>query len=163
MALLSVSFSGCGYHLSGTEQQGQQLFSSTLKKVAIEGLQRYDDFRVQLKRDLVSYRMQVVAPSLATARIIIKNKKIKQQVITIGDDAKAREYLLTFSIDFYVLADKENTTKMLLSERRLQSETTYLYYPQHISVSKNEKKRALAYLNQDLSRMLINRLHLIAE
>ena len=156
--------SSCGYHLSGTsEHDSKQLFSPVLKKVAIEGLHRSDDFRVQLKKDLIAYRMRVVAPPHATARIIIKNRKIDQQVITIGDDAKAREYLLTSHINFSVLSGNGDTSKVLLSERQIQAETTYLYYPQHISISANEKKRAMTYLNQDLSRVLISRLGLISD
>ena len=155
--------SSCGYHLSGTsEHDRKQSFSPALKKVALEGLYRFDDFRVQLKKDLSVYRLQVVASPHATARIVINARKTEQQVITIGNDAKAREYLLTSYVNFSVLSGEDDTLKVLLSERQIQAETTYLYYPQHISISANEKKRALTYLNQDLSRMLINRLHLIS-
>ena len=149
---------GCNYHLSGMNDD-EQLFSPLLKNISVEGLPRYDEFRMQLKENILSYRMKVVAPQFATTRIIVKDKKIRQQAITVGDDAKAREYLLTLQLDFYIVVTDAETKKHQYPMQSIQSETTYAYYPQHVSISLNEKNRALTFLNQDLIFKLINYLH----
>ena len=151
--LSSLIFAGCGYHLSGTNNK-ENLFSPLLKKTSIEGLPKYDSFRMQLKEDILSYRIKVVEPEFATTRIVVKDKKIEQQAITLGDDAKVREYLLIAKVDFYIaVAGSE-----LKQQQSIQSEATYAYYPQHVSISANEKKRALDILYQDMSSKLINRI-----
>ena len=155
VAIITLTITGCGYRLSGISGD-EQLFSPLLKKMSIEGIPRYDPFRIQLKKDALSYRIKVIAKEYATTRIIIKNKEIKQYAITIGDDAKVREYLLLAKIDFSVaVGDSAHFVESI------ESETTYTYYPQHVSISLNEKKRALAFLNQDLSAKLIDRLRIL--
>ena len=151
--MVSLIVTGCGYHLSGMNNK-ENLFSPLLKKISIEGLPRYDSFRIQLKKDILSYRIKVLRPEFATTRILVRDKKIEQQAITLGDDAKVREYLLIAKVDFYIaVAGSE-----LKQEQSIQSEATYAYYPQHVSISANEKKRALDILYQDMSSKLINRI-----
>lgn len=156
--IFSLVVTACGYRLSGIDDK-EHLFSPLLKKVAIEGLPKYDAFRIQLKKDLLSYRMKVVTKESATARIIVKNKNIRQQAITIGDDAKVREYLLIANIDFYAAVPTASGEPKQSPVQSIQSETTYTYYPQHISVSLNEKKRALAFLYKDMSLKLIRQIN----
>ena len=148
----SLIVAGCGYHLSGTDDK-EYLSSPLLKSVSIEGVPRYDTFRIQLERDLLSYQIKVVKPESATTKITIENKKIEQQAITLGDDAKVREYLLIAQLNFSV-----TTAERQYPAQSIQSETTYAYYPQQISISANEKKRALASLNRDMSLRLIDRI-----
>ena len=150
IALLTTS---CGYRLSGINNE-EQLFSPLLKSVSIEGIPRYDSFRMRLKENMLSYRMKVTAPEFATTQIIIKNKEFEQQAITIGDDAKVREYLLIARVDFYIITGDKGSKKQYPMQS-IQSEATYAYYPQHISISLNEKKRAINLLDQDLSSKLI--------
>ena len=154
IALLTTS---CSYRLSGISGK-EQLFSPLLKNISIEGVAKYDAFRIQLKEDILSHQMKVVAAQYATTRIIVKNKEIEQQTITIGDDAKAREYLLIAQVDFYIIVGKRQYPL-----QSLLSEITYSYYPQYVSISLNEKKRALAFLNQDLSSKLIARLRALTQ
>ncbi|MBC6413837.1 MAG: hypothetical protein GDA45_02725 [Chromatiales bacterium] len=154
IVLLSIvtTIAGCGYRLSGISDD-EQLFSPLMKTISIEGIPRYDAFNIQLKNDASLYRISVTTAESATTRIIVKNKDIKQYAIIIGDDAKVREYLLTAKLDFSVIVDGNE-----YAAQSIQSEATYTYYPQHVSISLNEKKRALAFLNKDLSTKLINQL-----
>ncbi len=161
IAIIATLIAGCSYKLSGIDN-GAQLFSPRLKNIFIEGAPRYDAFRMQLKSDLLGYGMKVVESQSATAGIIIKNQKIKQHAITIGDDAKAREYLLIAQIDFQVVTNV-NITKQKYAMQSIQSEASYAYYSRHISISANEKKRALASLNKDLSSKLIARLRVLTK
>ena len=153
--ILALLTTGCGYRLSDINNEGQ-LLSPLLKNISIEGVPRYDAFRMQLKEDLLSHQIKVVAAHSATT-IVVKNKEIEQQAITIGDDAKVREYLLIVRIDFYIITGGKESKKQYPMQS-IQSETTYAYYPQHISISLNEKKRAMNFLHQDLSSKLIAQL-----
>ena len=156
VTIVTALTASCGYRLSGVDSNAQ-LFSPLLKNISIEGAPKYDTFRMQLKSDLLGYRMNIVEPQSATAAIVIKNNEIKQHVLTIGDDAKVREYLLIAQVDFQVVTNT-NKSKRQYAIQSVQSETSYAYYPQNLSISLNEKKRALAFLNQDLSSKLIARL-----
>ena len=161
VAIITTLIASCSYRLSGIDDEAQ-LFSPRLKNLFIEGVPRYDAFRIQLKRDLLGYGMKVVEAQSATAGIIIKNQKIKQHAITIGDDAKAREYLLIAEVDFQVVANGDEP-KRKYAMQSIQSEASYAYYSEHISISSNEKKRALTSLNKDLSSKLIARLRVLTK
>ena len=161
VAIITTLTVGCSYRLSGIDNEAQ-LFSSKLKNIFIEGAPRYDAFRMQLKSDLLGYGMKVVEAQSATAGIIIKNQKIKQHAITIGDDAKAREYLLVAQVDFQVVTNADKP-KQKYAMQSIQSEASYAYYSRHISISANEKKRALASLNKDLSSKLIARFRVLTK
>ena len=156
VAIVTALTTSCGYRLSGTNTE-TQLFSPLLKNISIEGVPKYDTFRIQLKSDLLGYRMNIVEPQSATVNIVIKNNQVRQHAITIGDDAKAREYLLMAQVDFQVVTNT-NKSKRQYALQSVRSETTYAYYPQNLSISSNEKRRALTFLNQDLSSKLIARL-----
>jgi len=153
---------GCGYRLSGLNN-AEPLFSPQLKSVSIEGIARYDSFRMQLKEDVLAYRIKVVPAEFATTRIVIKDKSIEQQAITIGDDAKVREYLLIANIKFYLIINSDHAKQHRSNVQSIQSETSYAYYPQHVSISLNEKKRALDYLDKEMSASLINRLRVLTQ
>ena len=131
--IIALIVGGCSYGLSGANSDAQ-LFAPVLKNISIEGLPRYDTFRVRLKKDALSYRMEVVSAEFATTKIIVKNKKVKQQAITVGDDAKVREYLVTAHIDFFVIV-VNNESPRQYPLQSIQSETTYAYYPQHVSIA----------------------------
>ncbi len=166
VAILSVTIAitlvaSCSYRLSGSDDKAQ-LFSPLLKNISIEGAPRYDAFRIQLKNDLLGYGMKVVEPQSATAGIVIKNRKIKKHAITLGDDAKVREYLLIAQIDFQVVINIDES-KQKYAMQSIQSEASYAYYPQNVSISMNEKKRALAFINQDLSSKLVARLRVLTK
>ncbi len=161
VAIITTLITSCGYRLSGSDN-GTQLFSPLLKNISIEGAPRYDAFRMQLKRDLLGYRMKVVAPRSATAGIIIRNKEVKRHAITLGDDAKVREYLVIARVDFQVVVNADKS-KQEYAMQSVQSETSYAYYPQYVSISSNEKKRALTFINQDLSSKLIARLRVLTK
>ena len=159
--IITTFIASCGYRLSGIDDE-IQLFSPRLKNISIEGVPRYDAFRMQLKSDLLGYGMKVVEAQSATAGIIIKNQKIKQHAITIGDDAKAREYLLIAQVDFQVITNADEP-KQKYAMQSIQSEASYAYYSRHVSISANERKRALASLNKDLSSKLIARLRVLTK
>ena len=161
LMIITTLITSCGYRLSGSDND-TQLFSPLLKNISIEGAPRYDAFRMQLKSDLLGYRMKVVDPQSATTGIIIKNKEIKQHAITLGDDAKVREYLLIAQVDFQVVMNADKP-KQKYAMQSIQSEASYAYYSEHISISSNEKKRALTSLNKDLSSKLIARLRVLTK
>ena len=161
VAIITTLIASCSYRLSGIDDKAQ-LFSPRLKNISIEGVPRYDAFRIQLKSDLLGYGMKVVNPQSATAGVIIKNQKIKQHVITISDDAKAREYLLIAKVDFEVVMNADEP-KQKYAMQSIQSEASFAYYSRHVSISSNEKRRALASLNKDLSSKLIARLRVLTK
>ena len=160
-AVITMLIASCSYKLSGIDNEAQ-LFSPKLQNIFIEGVPRYDAFRVQLKSDLLGYGMKVVEAQSATAGVVIKNQEIRQHAITIGDDAKAREYLLIAKIDFQVVMNADKLQQKYAMQS-IQSEASYAYYSRHISISANEKKRALASLNKDLSSKLIARLRVLTK
>jgi len=158
--LVLVLLGGCAYQLSGSDDTTYR-FAPVLKNVSIEGVARYDAFRIQLKRDVLAYRIKVVPPELATTRIVIKDKNVERQTITLGDDAKVREYLLIASINFYLIVNDDNAEPRQSELQTIQSQTSYAYYPQHVSISRNERKRAVDSLNRAMSARLIDRLRVL--
>ena len=159
--LLSIGVSACGYHLSGSTKSQAQPLASVLKQVSFEGLGKYDPFRQKLVFLLGSYGIRIMKPGSATARIIFLEKQTQENVVTVGDDAKAREYLLTVSMAFTVKAEGKNAERTLLEKQVIQATAPYIYDPNNLLVSENERRRALDDIENRLAQKLMDRVIIV--
>ncbi len=156
-AVFAAGLAGCGYHLSGHGEEQERLFSPILERVSIEGLGRYESFRKTLVITLRGYGVRVVAPSRASARLIFSARRERQRRSAVGDDAKAREHLLTVETTFSVVTTGKQP-KTLLPEQTVQAEATYLADPDRPLLTANEKRAVMGDIETKLRRKITLRL-----
>lgn len=144
----------CGYQL-GANGHGARFVSPLLAKISLEGMQRHAPLRVALKSALRVRGVRVVAAGASPARLILSGEEITRRPLAITGDAKAREYLVTASLEFSVRADGG---RVLLAKQRVRSEGSYLYDDKRPSASESERRRTLRHVRRDLARRIVERL-----
>ena len=154
VAATAMGMSACGYRL-GAGGHGARFVAPSLAKMSLEGVPRHAPLRAVLKSALRGHGVRVVAPGAASARLVLADEKIVRRLLAVGDDAKAREYLLGASVEFSVRAKDGRT---LLARRRVHSESSYLYDDKNPSGSESERRRALEHVRRDLAHRIIERL-----
>lgn len=156
--LLVASFVGmvaCGYHLSGTRTGEAQHFPQVLKRLSIEGLNRYDPLYPVLVSTLHGYGFRVLGGRGATAQLQFSNKKEVQRIHAIGVDAKASEILLRISFDVRIV---RKDGQLLLPQQTIQSEAYYLNNPNQVLETEILRKNAVQKIEVDLVARLLNRM-----
>ena len=159
-ALLS-QLAACGYRLSGHSEEQKHPFSAVLKRVSIEGLGQYEPFRKTLITSLRGYGIKTVVPGHASARLLFSDLSEGQRRSAVGDDVKAREYLLTLTASFNVIAAGKRSGT-LLPEQSVRAEVAYLTTPNRPLLAASEKRTVMKDLEAELCRKIILRLATIA-
>ena len=144
----------CGYRL-GAGDHGARFVAPALAQLSLEGLSRYAPLRAILKSALRVRGVRIAARGTAPARLIVTDEKIVRRTLAITDNAKAREYLVSASVEFSV-DDKDGRT--LLAKQRVRSEGSYLYDDKMPAGSESERRRTLEHVRRDLVRRIIERL-----
>ena len=157
---LVAALSACGYHLAGSGDDQGRIFSPVLKRVSIEGLGRYESLRKTLVVTLHGYGVKVVSPARASARLIFSGRRERQRRSAVGDDVKAREYMLTVETSFSVRSGGKKLDT-LLPEQTVKAEAAYLTDPDRPLLSKNEKRTVAGDLEAELCRKIVLRLSTI--
>lgn len=156
-AALVSALSACGYQLAGLGEDRGRFFSPMLKQVSIEGLGRYESLRKTLVVTLHGYGVEVVSPGRASARLVFSEKRERQRRSAVGDDVKAREYLLTAETAFSVRSGGEKPDT-LLPEQTVRAEAVYLTDPNRPLLAANERRTVAKDLEAELCRKIVLRL-----
>ncbi len=158
LALISgLILAGCGYQLSGYAEDRGRLFSPVLKRVSIEGLGRYESFRKTLVATLRGYGVRVTASGRASARLIFDGLRERRTRSAVGDDVKAREYLLTVEASFSVASGGEQL-ETLLAAQSVRAEAVYLTDPDRPLLAASEKRAVMKDIEDELCRKVVLRL-----
>ena len=133
------------------------LFSPVLKHISVEGLGRYESLRTTLVLMLRSYGIRVVSPQRASARLIFSDRRQRRQTGAVGDDVKAREYLLFSEVSFSVVSGKEDAP-ILLPNRTVREQAAYLANPDRPLRDESERRTVTEDIERELCRKIILRL-----
>ncbi len=155
--LLCGALIACGYHLSGAQDSEKRIFDAILKQISVEGLGRYDPLYQHLISTLRSYGFQITGHDSALTRLTIEDKQIQKHAAVIGDEAKAREYLLTMIIRFNV-RKAAKPDDILLYDQTVRAETLYRHNPIELLTTENLRRDAEVRLEEEIVRNIIARL-----
>ena len=147
---------GCGYRLAGTGGSQGRVFSPLLKRVSVEGLGRYQSFRKTLVAILRSYGIGVTSPWRASARLVFSEYTEHQKRAAVGDDVKAREYILTVEALFNVVSTEDSSA--VLAGQTVRAEAAYLSDPDLPLLTASEKRAVLGDVENELCRKILLRL-----
>jgi LPS-assembly lipoprotein len=147
---LTLLFSGCGFQLRGKAQLPQEMSRTQL----VIGDQ-YSMFARRVRVLLEQSGVQFVSSADATAVLEIPQNDVVTEVLTIGDNARVREYRISHTIRFRVLA-KDGREIIPLQTIRQTREISF--DEQQILAVSREQEYVKQSLAETLSRLLLNRL-----
>jgi len=150
---LSLLLSGCGFQLRGKAQLPPEMQQTRL---VID-----DEYSVLARRVRVLLEqagVQIVAAGKETAILEIPQNEVLTEVLTIGDNARVREYRISHTVRFRLVAADGSELVPLQTIR--QSREISFDEQQILAVSREQE-----YVRQDLaetlSRLLVSRLEVV--
>jgi LPS-assembly lipoprotein len=150
---LTLLFAGCGFHLRGKAQLPPQM-----KQTRLVIGDQYSMFARRVRVLLEQAGVQIVTTADATALLEIPQNDVVTEVLTIGDNARVREYRISHTVRFRVMA--ANGGEIIPLQTIRQTREVSFDEQQILAVS-----RELEYVKQDLastlSRLLISRLEVV--
>jgi LPS-assembly lipoprotein len=151
IALLLLA--GCGFQLRGQAQLPQEM---TQTRLIIDN--EYGPFARRLKTLLEQNGVELVTEEDATAILEIPVNNVVTEVLTIGDNARVREYRISHTVQFRLLDDNG---KELVPMQSMRQTREISFDEQEILAAAREQE----YLKQDLvntlSRLLVTRLETV--
>ncbi len=153
LLFLSLFLSGCGFKMRGKAQLPPEMSHTRL---IIDD--EYSIFARRVQALLEQAGVEFVSTEKATARLEIPQSKVVTEVLTIGDNARVREYRISHTVKFRVVG-KDGKDIIPLQTIRQTREISF-DEQQILSVSREQE-----YVKQDLantlSRLLVSRLEVV--
>lgn len=147
---LLVFCSACGFQLRDSAQ-----LPSQMDKTQMVVDDEYSDLARRVKTMLEQNGVRFVNASEATAVLEIPINRVSADVLTIGDNARVREYRVSHTVRFRLL-DAQGAE--LLGWQNLRQAREISFNEQRILAGSREQEYLEKELAQTLSRMLVSRL-----
>jgi LPS-assembly lipoprotein len=150
---LSFSVASCGFHLRGDAQLPPQM-SHTRLVVADE----YSQFARRIRVLLEQAGVEIVAADKATAILEIPQNEVLTEVLTISDNARVREYRISHTIQYRLLAADGSEIIPLQTIRQAREIS---FDEQRILAISRETEYVKEDLAETISRLLLSRLEVV--
>lgn len=153
-ALLLPLMTACGFHLAGNRP-----LPEALRSVYIDSVTPYQVSEPPVEtslRAVLRRRGGEVAGSAESAKTVIRLSEIKdrREVLSVGPDGKAIEYLLVNSVRYEVISKG----KALLPPGTLSASRDYSFQPQQVLAKEAEEQRLREYIQNELAELIMLRL-----
>jgi len=147
LVLALAGLSACGFHL----QQGGEL-PPEMDRVRLDMANPYTTFARRLLILLEQNGVQVVEDDSATAVLRIDRNQVQKEILTIGDNARVREYRLRHYVDFTLLAANGS---VLVPKQSLQQSRVISFDETDILGAALEDEQLRKELADTLARQLL--------
>jgi LPS-assembly lipoprotein len=149
---LSLICSGCGFQLR-TDADLPPEMAKTKMVIGDE----YSDLARRLRIMLEQGGVQFVSSEEATAILEIPVDQVATDVLTIGDNARVREYRISHTVRFRLI---DSDGQVLLDWQNLRQAREVSFDEQRILAGSREQEYLKKELADTLSRMLVSRLEM---
>jgi len=153
LVLVVLLLGGCGFQLREKAQLPPEM-----KQTRLVIGDQYSLFARRVRVLLEQAGVEIVNSADATAHLEIPQNDVVTEVLTIGDNARVREYRISHTVRFRVV--RPDGKEIIPSQTIRQSREVSFDEQQILAVS-----RELEYVKQDLantlSRLLISRLEVV--
>jgi LPS-assembly lipoprotein len=150
MAALLTALCACGFHL----QQATEL-PAQMRQTLIQAEDPYSPFVRRLAILLEQNGMRVVDGLPATAILEIPVNQVRREVLTIGDNARVREYRVRHVVTFRLVDDKG---VVVVPQQSLERARVISFDEQDILAATREEEFLRNELADTLSRMVVRQL-----
>jgi LPS-assembly lipoprotein len=149
---LLLTCSGCGFQLR-TDADLPPEMARTKMVIGDE----YSDLARRLRVMLEQSGVQFVSSEEATAILEIPVDQVATDVLTIGDNARVREYRISHTVRFRLV---DSDGQVLLGWQNLRQAREVSFDEQRILAGSREQEYLKKELADTLSRMLVSRLEM---
>jgi LPS-assembly lipoprotein len=153
LLLSAVLLSACGFKLRGKAQLPPEM-----NKTRLVINDEYSDFARRVRVLLEQAEVQFVSASQATAILEITKNDVLTEVLTIGDNARVREYLISHTVQFRLLAADGSELVPLQTIRQAREIS---FDEQRILAISRETEYVKQDLAKTVSRLLVSRLEVV--
>jgi len=150
----ALLLAGCGFHLAG-----KRPLPPALSSVYIDSVTPYQVSEPPLETALragLRRRGADVASDMEKARTVVRLSELKdrREVLSVGPDGKAIEYLLVSSVRYEVISGG----RALLPPDTLSASRDYSFQPQQVLAKEAEEQRLREYIQGELAELIMLRL-----
>jgi len=152
--LLLVSLSGlltaCGFHLQAATELPQEMAQTRL-----EIQNPYSPFAHRLANLLEQNGIEIIEHGLTGAVLEIPVNVVRKEILTIGDNARVREYRVRHNISFSLLTE---SGEVLIPVHSLEQSRVISFDEQDILAAAQEEEFLRQNMAETLSRLVIRHL-----
>jgi LPS-assembly lipoprotein len=148
--LLAAVLGACGFHL-----QQESRLPPNMAQVRLDIRNPYNAYARRLSILLEQAGMAVVTGDTATAILEIPVNSVRKEILTIGDNARVREYRIRHTVSFR-LVDGQGT--VLVPEQTLEQSRVISFDEQDILGAAQEEEFLRNNLADNLARLTLRRL-----
>lgn len=153
MGILWLLLASCGFQLRSNAQLPPQM-SQTRLVIADE----YSPFARRIRVLLEQAGVEIVAGDRATAILEISQNEVLTEVLTIGDNARVREYRISHTVQYRLLAADGREIIPLQTIRQAREIS---FDEQRILAVSRETEYVKEDLAETVSRLLLSRLEVV--
>ena len=148
--VLMLCVSACGFQL-----RAQADLPTEMNRTHIDGLSPYNNFRVELERNLRVNGVNIVEDDRATAVLRIKSEQRGRRVLSVGTDGRVREFELFTVVRFDV---QGQGNKLRLEDQSLTVTRDFLFEETDVLGNASEAELLYEDMESELVRLMLYRL-----
>jgi LPS-assembly lipoprotein len=149
-ALLPLLMAGCGFHLP---QEGQ--LPTEMSRVQLDLQDPYSDYGRRLAILLEQGGSAVVEDDSALSVLQVPQNRVRKEILTIGDNARVREYRLRHTITFSLI---DVSGRVLVPKQTLEQSRVISFDEQDILGAAQEDEQLRREMADTLARLTLRRL-----
>lgn len=150
VVLLSLCLSACGFQLRDAAELPPEMAKTNLQ---IRG--EYSTLARRLRVLLTQSGVELVGPDQALAFLEVPVNQVVTDVLTIGDNARVREYRITHRVEFRLV---DSAGKELVPMQSLRQAREISFDEQEILGASREQEYLQQDLANSLARLILRRL-----
>lgn len=147
---LGMLLSACGFHL-----QGDTALPTIMDRTSVQIQNPYSAFARQLMNFLEQGGTNVVETAEAGAILEIPVNEVRKEILTIGDNARVREYRLRHRVQFRLV---DPAGEVLIPEHSFEQSRVISFDEQDILAAAQEEEFLLKNMSDTLARLVIRHL-----
>lgn len=145
-----LSLQACGFHLRGAYQLPEAMATTF-----IETTNDNSELIGFLKRTLMASNVELVeSKDSAQAQLRVVAEKQSKRVLSVDSRGRAREYELSYSVDFELTVDEA----VLIQQQRLTLTRDFLFDTEDVLGKGREEAMLIRDMQQDMVRLIMLRL-----
>jgi LPS-assembly lipoprotein len=148
-----ILLAGCGFQLRSKAQLPPEM-----KQTRLVIDDEYSIFARRVRVLLEQAGVQIVISARATATLEIPQNDVVTEVLTIGDNARVREYRISHTVRFRVVAANGS---VIIPLQTIHQTREISFDEQQILAASREQEYVKQDLANTLSRLLLNRLEVV--
>ncbi len=146
----AILLGGCGFHL-----QDQSELPLEMARTSLEIQNPYSPFARRLSMLLEQNGTRIVATEFASAVLEIPVNVVRKEILTIGDNARVREYRVHHTVRFRLM---NMDGQVLVPEHTLEQSRVISFDEQDILAAAQEEEFLRRNMADTLSRLVIRHL-----